>query len=288
MIKSAIAHTVKKVAPTYYKRRSWKRRWSEMRSCYDEQELYIAPLLCDQKKTSIDIGASEGIYTAHIIGSSRDCLAFEPLEAKARELAEMANSLSLPVRVEAVALSDARGEATLRILKEDEWRSTIERENPLENAAIYEIKVPTRRLDEYDLDAVGFIKIDVEGHELSIVKGASNTIEQHRPSMIIEIEDRHKPNAIRDVGTFLTTFGYEGYFLLDRALTPISRFDFQAHQNTDNISGWGANSRKWGLYVNNFLFIPAEDLSRLEAAVAKVRSNLSDFFRYTEASHYLA
>jgi FkbM family methyltransferase len=71
---------------------------------------------------------------------------------------------SLPVRIEAVALSDVRGEATLRILKEDEWRSTIERDNPLENSEPYEMVVLTQRLDDYDLDAVGFIKIDVEGH----------------------------------------------------------------------------------------------------------------------------
>jgi hypothetical protein len=49
-------------------------------------------------------------------------------------------------------------------LKEDERRSTIERDNPLENSEPYEMVVPTQRLDDYDLDAVGFIKIDVEGH----------------------------------------------------------------------------------------------------------------------------
>jgi FkbM family methyltransferase len=157
MIKSTIVRTVRKVAPTYYKRykrRPWKRRWSAMRSRSDEQELYLAPLLCDPKKTSIDIGAGEDIYTVHILNSSHDCLAFEPLQRKAFEMAQMVEALSLPVRIEAVALSDVRGEATLRILKEDEWRSTIERDNPLENSEPYEMVVATQRLDDYDLDAV--------------------------------------------------------------------------------------------------------------------------------------
>jgi FkbM family methyltransferase len=71
----------------------------------------------------------------------------------------------LPVRVEAVALSDTQGEATLRILEQDGGRSTIESDNTLEDpdgSGRYEITVPMRQLDEYALEAVGFIKIDVE------------------------------------------------------------------------------------------------------------------------------
>jgi FkbM family methyltransferase len=119
------------------------------------------------------------------------------------------------------ALSDEVGEATLRIYEPLTGRATIESENLLEGcdcSQIYEVAVPRRKLDDYDFDAVGFIKIDVEGHELSVLRGASNTIERHRPLMLIEIEDRHKPNAICNAHNFLGNLGYEGYFLLNKKL----------------------------------------------------------------------
>jgi FkbM family methyltransferase len=281
MIKSTIAGTVQKLAPTYYKRRFWRRRFSTIRDFYHEQELYIVPSLCDKNKTSIDIGAAEGIYTIHIIDASRDCLAFEPRQAKAVELAEMAKYLSLPVRVEGVALSDVQGEAKLRMLERDEGRSTIERDNTLEDpdgSAQCEIAVPTRRLDDYELDAVGFLKIDVEGHESAVLWGGLQTIRRCLPIILIEIEERHKPNAIADVHKFFLDLQFEGYFVLDGNLVPVSFFDLTKHQNVAHISGWKTNWRRSGVYVNNFFFVPAGAGCRLEAAVYNVRSKLSDLF----------
>jgi FkbM family methyltransferase len=55
----------------------------------------------------------------------------------------------------------------------------IEKLNSLEDvddSKVFEIAVPTRRLDDYELDAVGFIKIDVEGHELAVLRGGTETI----------------------------------------------------------------------------------------------------------------
>jgi FkbM family methyltransferase len=243
-----------------------------MRSYYNEQELYVAPLLCDPNKTSIDIGAADGIYALHMLETSRDCLAFEPRQSAALKMSEMVKCLSLPVRVEAVALSDVVGEATLRIFETWAGRATVESENRLEDCIdgrIYGVTVPTRRLDDYDLAAVGFIKIDVEGHELSVLKGASQTIERHRPLMLIEIEDRHRPNATRDVHRYLGNLGYDGYFLLDKSLVNMTHFDSATHQQ---------NWRKSGLYLNNFFFVISDELHRLEAAVQSVKGNLSDTF----------
>jgi len=250
-----------------------------MKEQYHEQELHIAPLLCDKDKTSIDVGAADGVYTIHIVGASRDCLAFEPRQSLARELSEMAECLSLPIRIETVALSDGQGEASLRILEEDVGRSTIEPENTLDDpdgSIRSEITVPIRRLDDYDLESVGFIKIDVEGHELSVLRGGIETIRRCLPMMLIEMEERHKRNAIRDVQELFSDLGYEGYFLLNRNLMSINCFDLKRHQNVDHIGGWKTNWKRFGVYVNNFFFVPAEARLRLEAAVRDVRGSLSE------------
>jgi FkbM family methyltransferase len=265
---SPIGRIVRKAAPTYY----CKYRWSALRYSYNEQELHVAPFLCNRSKLSIDIGAADGIYAFHILETSRECVAFEPRQVAALKISDIAKCFSLPVRVEVVALSDKVGETTLRICRSAILKSTVESENFLDgsdSSEVREVSVPTRRLDDYDLDAVGFIKIDVEGHELSVLQGALNTIEHHRPVLLIEIEDQHKPNATRDVPQFLGDLGYEGYFLLDRKLTPVDGFDLATHQQ---------NFQESGLYINNFFFVIPEDAHKLESAVFRVRENLSDRF----------
>jgi FkbM family methyltransferase len=280
-IKSAIGEVVRTIAPTYWRRRGWKRHFSNLKRLFHEQELYVAPFLCDKDKTSIDVGASEGIYTVHIIDRSRDCLAFEPRPTQASALREMVRCLALPVEVEAVALSDMEGEAKLRILERDEGRSTIERDNSLaaaDSSVTHELLVPTRRLDDYHLDAVGFLKIDVEGHELAVLQGASATIGRSLPLMLIEIEERHKPEAVGDVSEFLHHLDYEGYFILGGKIVAINQFDLTRHQDARNIGGWETNWRREGVYVNNFFFVPSGCKHRLHTAVCRVKERLSDLF----------
>ena len=252
-----------------------------MRRSYHEQELHIVPLLCDKNKSSIDIGAADGIYTMHMVNASRDCLAFEPRQPEAVRLKEMVQYLSLPIRVEAVALSEVQGEANLRVLEREEGRSTIEPYNTLDNpdgSNKYAIPVPTRRLDDYHLHEVGFVKIDVEGHELAVLRGGSGTIQRCRPIMLIEIEERHKPNANRDVNEFLVDLGYEGYFVLNKDLMPITCLNLSKHQNVEHIGGLRANWKRFDIYINNFFFVPVGSRPRLEAAVRDVRGRLSDLF----------
>jgi hypothetical protein len=116
-----------------------------------------------------------------------------------------------------------------------------------------------RTLDSYALEDVGFVKIDVEGHELAALRGAEQTLRRCRPLVLVEVEDRHRPDAVSSVRAFMATMGYEGWFFLDGVLTPIDRFDVARHQDPKNLSG----GRKLGVYVNNFVFALPEHTARL-------------------------
>jgi FkbM family methyltransferase len=271
MLASTCKAALNMVAPKIYA----SLKLSRARQSFPEDELHIAPLLCDKTKTSIDIGACGGVYTVHIVNASRDCLAFEPNPKESSKLVEMITNLSLPARVETLALSDSPGKANLRIPEKDGGRSTIEKLNrheDVDDSQVFEIAVPTRRLDDYELDAVGFIKIDVEGHELAVLRGGAETIRRFLPILLIEIEERHKPNSIGDVSAFLFTFGYKGYFLLNRKLLPISDFDKFKHQDARNIDERGI---RHGIYVNNFFFVPMEAISKLNDSVDRVKDHLT-------------
>ena len=49
------------------------------------------------------------------------------------------------------------------------------------------VQIETRTLDSYALDNVGFIKIDVEGYEHTVLKGARKTLMHCHPIMLIEL-----------------------------------------------------------------------------------------------------
>jgi hypothetical protein len=79
------------------------------------------------------------------------------------------------------------------------------------------------RLDDLCRDMRGrisFVKIDVEGHELEVLRGGIETLRRHRPNLLIEIEQRHSPVPIFHTLDFLASLGYAGEFLDDKRHTP--------------------------------------------------------------------
>jgi hypothetical protein len=121
-------------------------------------------------------------------------------------------------------------------------------------------------LDDYNLASVGFIKIDVEGHELAVLRGGLKTIQRCLPMLLIEIEDRHKPRALKEVCELLGEIGYEGYFICKNQLNSVNCFDPTTHQNPKNIGGWKSGWKRSGVYINNFIFAPKRSEPRLMAA----------------------
>jgi hypothetical protein len=100
---------------------------------------------------------------------------------------------------------------------------------------------------------VGFIKIDVEGHEEGVLNGARKTLERERPALLIEIEDRHNPGGLGRICALLT--GYEGYFFAQGRRRPLSDFDPEIHQRPEDLDS-AYEARRQSPYVNNFLFLP--------------------------------
>lgn len=140
-------------------------------------------------------------------------------------------SLSVPM----VDGTLARGSATTLPLNGDVAGETID--------------VQVRTLDSYGFDRVAAMKIDVEGAELDVIRGAAETLARWRPLLLVEIEQRHHAGPISEVFSLLETMGYSGEFLLPgRGLRPVAEFRPGEHQRYDPQSG------PHGTYVNNFLF----------------------------------
>jgi FkbM family methyltransferase len=62
--------------------------------------------------------------------------------------------------------------------------------------------VQVRRLDEVYAGIPSLVKIDVEGHELSVLQGALDMLRMYRPALLIEIWDPKSPvhEYVREIG----------------------------------------------------------------------------------------
>jgi FkbM family methyltransferase len=212
---------------------------------------HVLPLL--HGGVAVDVGANNGVYSYAFSRRRMRIVAFEPLQKLAERLAK----LNPTVQVHACALSKVSGQLPLYVPSLD-GRPALSRAslNPDANPG-FENKitvVPVRRLDDFALEDVRVIKIDVEGHERDTLEGAQNTIARYKPLLIVEIEERHHPNRSRDLIRWIRGLGYRGFYASTGCLQDIERFDFATMQQIGNIkSPFGSSA---GEYINNFLFKP--------------------------------
>jgi FkbM family methyltransferase len=161
------------------------------------------------------------------------------------------------IQLEGVILSDHDGTGELRYPEGNYAWATVAESNSLSLAtdkSILSVTAQMKTLDSFDLDNVGFIKIDVEGHEESVLKGGINTIKRSRPNLLIEIEERHSPQSLRRASQFLNELGYVGYYLDGKSICSLEHFDLARDQPLQNVSEVG----KIGRYINNFMFFPKD------------------------------
>ena len=214
-----------------------------------EREMELLDLLCERDRPGIDIGAKIGMYTYRIRAHSSEVIAFEPIA--------MFNQILRAVfegkrgRIEPYAVSNQRGTAKLRLPYTHDGtpkygRSTIDPANCFDTEMIArtdDIEVETRRIDDYDMPDVGFIKIDVEGHELAVLEGAAATLARHTPNLLIECNDEHQPDGVKRLGAWLDSHGYTAVFLDDRELRPIDEYRRDVHWNHHAIENFIAIHR---------------------------------------------
>ncbi len=201
-----------------------------------------------------DIGTNKGSF---ILWLSRWCaggrvVAFEPQPEFARRLVEMCRAMGLDnVRVEAKAVYSHSGDQELFVPAGHAPGASLT-QKAAEALNFTTLTVPVVALDDYfdANDKVTLLKIDVEGAELGLLKGAERMLRQHAPLLVFECENRHlAPAVVGDVFSYLESLGYEGSFVRRNRLFPISQFDAAVHQCPDGEWFWKSKD-----YCNNFVF----------------------------------
>ena len=229
-----------------------------------EHEVQYLPHMTSTQKISIDVGANVGFYSALLAPLSQRVFSFEANPHLQPYL--MNNLFRLKnVSVFPVAASSFTGEIEFNIPYSAEDQLSISGQGGTSGlymkktgVEMINTKVPCFPVDSLKLENVGFIKIDVEGAELEVIKGAEDTIRRCRPNMVIENEYRHNPNCT-EVFEILKKHNYQGYYY-DSTTKKLASFDhFSLEKNQIQYLTPDHQVTNTALYVVNFMFVPAEN-----------------------------
>jgi FkbM family methyltransferase len=222
-------------------------------------------------RVALDVGANTGLYSTileRIVGSG-NLYIFEPLPHLHVDLKRR----FAKAHVFDIALSDREGVEQIRVPyiggKRYDTRASLNDHAEANQTSFEAIEVRLSSLDvlvkQVGIDSIGFIKIDVEGHELQVIEGAVETIERFHPLMLVEIETRHHRFPISEIFARLETMGYRGHYIDPASfeLLPVARFDSARDQKQEDLE-----AKAYLRYLNNFFFVHETEERDFVAKVA--------------------
>ena len=199
----------------------------------------------------LDIGANVGAYAVPWAGRCPDVIVhcFEPHPAclaRLRRNVEL-NGQGARVQLHALALSDTTGEAVLHAIRADDGNQGLStlRADILGGAASTPLPVPVCRLDDLlaaETAPIRLIKVDVQGHELEVLRGGRAIIARHRPPIILEHEDvlfasaQAAAERKAELGEFLAQLGYTALYVSRWGSGLMSPVDWSRPLNGDILA----------------------------------------------------
>jgi|TARA_B100001094_G_scaffold47030_1_gene42237 FkbM family methyltransferase len=219
---------------------------------YRSPELNLISNLVKKNQNSIDIGANLGLFTFFMSRASKHVFAFEPNPYPLENLKDLVDS---NVTILPIALGNNDGPVEIKIPHHRKgWSSNGASLASKEINDGKILNIQCRKLDSLNIENIGLIKIDVEGFEIEVIRGAKDTILKNKPVMIIENEIVHTKDT-NELFTIMNEFGYDKYIC-----NPIGKLEkignFSVEENQKNaIRNLDIN------YIQNFIFIPKEKYS---------------------------
>lgn len=205
------------------------------------------------------MGANKGSYLpslARAVPQGR-VIAFEPQAILAAYLTQVC-ALARFDNVDVVqkGLSDVEGSAVLMIPGTDPHSPGASLEAKFGSGeSVRRVEVPVTTIDAmFDTRTarIGAIKIDVEGHEMAVLRGAGTVIAEDRPVVVVECEQRHlKDGKVASLFETMASAGYSGSFRAEGHRCDVAQFVPGVHQKQGTAEFWNAPD-----YVNNFIFLP--------------------------------
>ena len=165
----------------------------------DEPDLKVVRALVQRGAVAVDLGANIGVYTkvlSDLVGPSGTVISVEPVPLTFDVLSKNIRSLGMAnVSCVNVAVSDSAGEVVMQLPNFDAGGTNFYQANIVASAdesaldSKRHVRVPALTLDTLvaGRGTVGFVKCDVEGHELACLSGAKMVLDSHSPAWLVEV-----------------------------------------------------------------------------------------------------
>lgn len=212
---------------------------------------------------AIDVGAALGPYSWVLNRRARQVFAFEPGEQHGRFLE--ANVTGTRITLVRAAVGDEFKTVNMYTAGSDTHAfhsATLSQSNPVaakSGATIRQVEQVTLDgffADELDTDrTVDVLKVDVEGYENAVFRGAQELLRMYHPLVICEIEARHDPEYHKTF-ELLRSLGYKSYIFRDggyRLFDGDTIHQFQSAEALKERLSGRYNPAK-NEYFNNFVF----------------------------------
>ncbi len=244
------------------------RRYIRPYMLQDEPETYILrEMTFDQ---CLDVGAHVGTYSILLSGNCNRVYAFEPAPKSFDSL----RTLNIKnVTAYNLALGSENGETEMALpLVRGEVDYALATLRPLASTEFEGVemhKVRVARFDDLegkiDFKRIDFVKIDVEGFEMQVLRGMRRLLEFKKPDLMIEIEQRHNPRYL-DVFDYLRGLQYEPFITVDGlALQRLDVAELPKFQTAERLMKDEARKFRRGehkSYINNIFFLQPDHKSR--------------------------
>lgn len=279
--KQAVYFQATLLFPAFFKKRFFARLHKGVNSSAQvhllpEKELLVMYLLLPENNVAVDVGANHGIYSYFFksITKSSRVIGFEPLPKLYKKLQRW-----LPdVDFFNVAVSDKKETTVIHIpviaQRVFESRAKLDLLPEHQQTGSKEITIQTDSLDRLleglALQRLDIIKIDIEGHELQAIAGATQSIQRFKPWLLVEIEGRHHNGSITAAVKSICELGFSAWFFnFQRGeLRPFSEHDVTTMQNPQDQNSFR--------YTNNILFAPLAKENEIERVNASLRKFLKN------------
>lgn len=142
-----------------------------------KQQLALSHCAPDRRRTMIDCGAHIGLWSYNFAHWFKQIEAFEPVAEHRACWAKNLLDLALPSpTLHPYALGDREDRVTIRVNPVSSGDSWVKGKGT----------VPMKTLDSFGFEDVDFIKVDAEGYEEFILRGAEFTLKHWKPVVCVE------------------------------------------------------------------------------------------------------
>jgi len=220
-----------------------------------EPEIELFTKLLSKNSFVIDVGANRGTYSFPIIRRIRKrgfLFLFEPIP----ELYEYLNTGFASyknVKIFPLACSD-KNETREISIPTSEGNLGFGSASFVNKHIDFQSKsIECVRIDDLEIAKLNFIKIDVEGFEFLVLKGALKTIENNRPVILAEIDFNMGNTYFMQLTRMIQKLDYRVFALTGGQFLPVNLTEFDSHELNFHSNG----------YRNNFFLIPAEQIAKI-------------------------